>query len=179
MSDLRAIFKRRKDWACRRPRSRVATQLEQSSAQLEHELVALTAPLLAEYEHLHAMFKALAESELRAGRALPDHLLGCRYTELLLATLCVLQQADMPAAAQHRAHWEDVARQRLDVQLFDASCPAAVALKGSASRVCEGTDGVTKTLADVVMHDCVLLDELESPCSALALVHELLAQPSA
>ena len=43
-----------------------------------------------------------------------------------------------------------------------------MALEGGASRVCEGTDGVTKTLADLVMHDRARLDELEPPCAALA-----------
>lgn len=145
------------------------------ASQLERELAACTAPLLAEYERLYATSKALAERELRAGRTHPDYLLGCRYVQLMLATMRALHHADMPAAAQHRARWEAVACQRLDAQLFGASAPAAVAFKGGASRVCEGTDCVTKSLADLVMSDRALLEKLEQPCSALALVREVLA----
>ena len=56
------------------------------AAELERKIAALTAPMIAEYERLHAMHKSLVEHELRAGSKSPD-LLGCRYVQLLVATL--------------------------------------------------------------------------------------------
>ena len=86
--------------------------------------------------------------------------------QLLVATLRALRRADMPAAEQHRARWEAVARERLDEQLFGVSRPAIVLLNHCESSLRQGTDGVTKTLADLVMHDRELL---VFPCRALAL----------
>eukprot|EP00966_Prymnesium_polylepis_P100635 2330805-Prymnesium_polylepis.1 len=85
----------------------------------------------------------------------------------------------MPAVARHRAQWEAVARQRLDAQLFGASGGAALAFGGGASIVREGTDGVTVALSDLVMRDRALLEDLEQPCAALAVVRESLARRAA
>ena len=83
----------------------------------------------------------------------------------------------MHAAERHRAQWEAVARQRLDEQMFGASGVSALAFQSGTSRVVEGTDGATVALADLVLRHRALLESLEQPCAALALVRERLARP--